>query len=52
MAELEQRQEQLLKKLDTLYDRIKMISSHCKEANVHDVTATKPGKCVRILPIR
>ncbi|XP_059054425.1 aminoacyl tRNA synthase complex-interacting multifunctional protein 2-like isoform X2 [Achroia grisella] len=30
MAELEKRQDLLLKKLDTLYDRIKTISAHCK----------------------
>ncbi|CAB3236350.1 unnamed protein product [Arctia plantaginis] len=29
MTELEHRQDQLLQKLDTLYDRIKSISSHC-----------------------
>lgn len=29
MAELEQRQEQLIKKLDILYGRIKTISSYC-----------------------
>lgn len=29
MSELEHRQEVLIKKLDTLYDRIKTISSYC-----------------------
>lgn len=29
MTGLEQRQDQLLQKLDTLYDRIKSISSYC-----------------------
>ncbi|XP_049867325.1 uncharacterized protein LOC126367704 isoform X1 [Pectinophora gossypiella] len=32
MAELEQRQDQLLKKLDALYDRIKTISSYCSDS--------------------
>ncbi|KAJ8725629.1 hypothetical protein PYW08_003812 [Mythimna loreyi] len=44
MAELEQRQEQLLKKLDTLYDRIKTISSYCKVDSVQEVKPSKPGK--------
>lgn len=46
MAELEQRQEQLLKKLDTLYNRIKTISSNCKVDNIQDSKSSKQGKCL------
>lgn len=43
MAELEHRQDQLLKKLDILYDRIKTISSICKtsDENQHNVQPRK-----------
>ncbi|XP_075969547.1 aaRS-interacting multifunctional protein 2 isoform X2 [Anticarsia gemmatalis] len=37
MTELEQRQDQLLQKLDTLYDRIKTISLHCNSQAVRSV---------------
>lgn len=42
MAELEKRQDQLLKKLDILYDRIKTISSICGQTTMTNSTqATK-----------
>lgn len=46
MTELEQRQEQLLKKLDTLYDRIKTISTYCKVDNIQETKTSKPDKCL------
>ncbi|KAF9802398.1 hypothetical protein SFRURICE_009080 [Spodoptera frugiperda] len=46
MTELEQRQEQLLKKLDTLYDRIKTISTYCKVDNIQETKISKPDKCL------
>ncbi|XP_026329651.1 aminoacyl tRNA synthase complex-interacting multifunctional protein 2-like isoform X2 [Hyposmocoma kahamanoa] len=42
MAELEERQDKLLKKLDILYDRIKTISSICSQSTTSNTTqATK-----------
>lgn len=38
MAELEERQDQLLKKLDILYDRIKTISSICGQTTTSSTT--------------
>lgn len=48
MTELEQRQEQLLKKLDTLYDRIKTISTYCKVDNIQETKTSRPDKCVSL----
>ncbi|XP_047021107.1 uncharacterized protein LOC124631045 isoform X1 [Helicoverpa zea] len=45
MTELEQRQEQLLKKLDTLYERIATISSYCKGTITQNETR-KPEHCL------
>ncbi|XP_075969548.1 aaRS-interacting multifunctional protein 2 isoform X3 [Anticarsia gemmatalis] len=43
MTELEQRQDQLLQKLDTLYDRIKTISLHCNSQAVRSVPKQVPA---------
>lgn len=44
MTELEKRQDQLLKKLDNLYDRIKTISSYCNVSHVKEVKISKNNK--------
>ncbi|KAG6449470.1 hypothetical protein O3G_MSEX006103 [Manduca sexta] len=48
MAELEQRQDELLKKLDFLYERIKAISSNCKSSGSVNITLNKKTKPVLI----
>ncbi|KAI5633081.1 hypothetical protein NE865_14209 [Phthorimaea operculella] len=44
MAELELRQDQLLKKLDILYDKIKTISSYCNQSSPQKEVRSKNAK--------
>lgn len=48
MAELERRQDLLLKKLDILYDRIKTISSLCATSTVKPLDKVVTAKLVSL----
>lgn len=51
MAELEKRQDQLLVKLDLLYDKIKSISKVCKVHHSEDMNIQKASKVGTYLKI-
>ncbi|CAG9783720.1 unnamed protein product [Diatraea saccharalis] len=51
MAELEQRQDQLLKKLDILYDRIKIISSICASNEINTKVQLQKSNKIKIQSI-